>query len=123
MASPGPQDTPQRPGPITSIRLRLTCPLKRYGHFVDCCQCSFNVKLTLIGRFMTRPFIGLRKEWICSERPITICPIVTCWTHARRAAARGHVGTRTNQGSRFDYITKKPYLHHQLGVPRAPILA
>ena len=26
--------------------------------------------------------LGLRKEWICSERPITICPIVTCWTHA-----------------------------------------
>ena len=27
--------------------------------------------------------LGWRKEWICSERPITICPIVTCWTHAR----------------------------------------
>ena len=25
------------------------------------------------------------------------------------------------QGSRIDYITEKPYLHHQLGVPRAPI--
>ena len=22
--------------------------------------------------------LGLRKEWICNERPITICPIVTC---------------------------------------------
>ena len=29
-----------------------------------------------------------------------------------KAAAQGHV-----------YITEKPYLHHQLGVPRAPILA
>ena len=29
-------------------------------------------------------YLGWRKEWICSERPITICPIVTCWTHARR---------------------------------------
>ena len=28
-----------------------------------------------------------------------------------------------NQGSRNDYITEKPYLHHQLGVPREPILA
>ena len=37
------------------------------------------------------------------------------------ASARGHVGTRTNQGSCIDYITEKPYLHHQLGVPRAPI--
>ena len=40
-----------------------------------------------------------------------------------KAAARGHAGTRTNQGSRIDNITEKPYLHHQLGVPRAPILA
>ena len=23
-------------------------------------------------------YLGLRKEWICNERPITICPIVTC---------------------------------------------
>ena len=38
-----------------------------------------------------------------------------------KAAARGHMGTRTNQGSRIDYITEKPYLHHQLGVPRASI--
>ena len=27
--------------------------------------------------------LGLRKVWICNERPITICPIVTCWPHAR----------------------------------------
>ena len=27
--------------------------------------------------------LGWRKEWICGERPITICPIVTGWTHAR----------------------------------------
>ena len=40
-----------------------------------------------------------------------------------KASARGHMGTRTNQGSRIDYITEKPYLHHSLGVPRAPILA
>ena len=40
-----------------------------------------------------------------------------------KASARGHVGTKTNQGSRIDYISEKPYLHHQLGVPRAPILA
>ena len=38
-----------------------------------------------------------------------------------KPSARGHVGTRTNQGSRIDYITEKPYLHHQLGVPRSPI--
>ena len=37
-----------------------------------------------------------------------------------KPSARGHVGTRTNQGSRNDYITEKPYLHHQLGVLRAP---
>ena len=36
-------------------------------------------------------------------------------------SARGQVGTRTNQGSRIDYISEKPYLYHQLGVPRAPI--
>ena len=35
--------------------------------------------------------------------------------------APAHVGTRTNQGFRIDYITEKPYLHHQLGVPRAAI--
>ena len=40
-----------------------------------------------------------------------------------KASVRGHVGTRTNQGSRIDYITEKPYLHRQLGVPRAPVLA
>ena len=39
-----------------------------------------------------------------------------------KASVQGHVGTRTNQGSRIDYITEKP-LHHQLGVPRASILA
>ena len=38
-----------------------------------------------------------------------------------KKSVRGHVGTRTNQGSRIDYITEKPYLHHQLGVPKAPI--
>ena len=39
-----------------------------------------------------------------------------------KPSAQGYVGTRTNQGSRIDYITEKPYLHHQLGVPREPIL-
>ena len=41
------------------------------------------------------------------------------------ASARGHVGTRTKQGSRIDYITekpKKPDCQHQLGMRRAPIL-
>ena len=38
-----------------------------------------------------------------------------------KPSARGHVVTRTNQGSRIDYITEKRYLRHQLGVPRAPI--
>ena len=37
------------------------------------------------------------------------------------AAGRGRVGTTTNQGSCIDYITEKPYLHHLLGVARAPI--
>ena len=40
-----------------------------------------------------------------------------------KAPQQGHVGTRTNQGSRIDNITEKPYLHHQLGVPRASIMA
>ena len=40
-----------------------------------------------------------------------------------KASVQDPVGTRTNQGSHIDYITEKPYLHHQLGVPRAPILA
>ena len=38
------------------------------------------------------------------------------------ASARGHMGTRTNQGSHIDYITEKPVFHHQLGMCRAPIL-
>ena len=38
------------------------------------------------------------------------------------ASARSHVGTRTNQGYRIDYVTEKPDLHHQLGMRRAPIL-
>ena len=38
-----------------------------------------------------------------------------------KPSARGPMGTRTNQGSRINYITEKPYLHHQLGVPRAPM--
>ena len=38
-----------------------------------------------------------------------------------KPSARAHVGTRTNQGSRIDYITGTLYLHHQLGVPKAPI--
>ena len=38
------------------------------------------------------------------------------------ASAWGHVGTMTNQGSRIDYITEKPDLHHQLRMHRAPIL-
>ena len=37
------------------------------------------------------------------------------------ASARGHMGTKTNQGSRIDYITAKPGLHHQMGMRRAPI--
>ena len=40
-----------------------------------------------------------------------------------KASARGHVGRRANQGSHIDYITEKPYLNRQLGVPRAPIFA
>ena len=35
---------------------------------------------------------------------------------------RGHVGKKTIQGSYMDYITEEPDLHHQLGMPRAPIL-
>ena len=31
------------------------------------------------------------------------------------AAGLGHVGKRTNQGSRIDHITEKPDLLHQLG--------
>ena len=38
-----------------------------------------------------------------------------------KPSGRGHLGTRTNPGSRIDYITEKPYLQHQLGLPRAPI--
>ena len=38
------------------------------------------------------------------------------------ASADGHVGTRTNQGSRIDYITEKAHRQHQLGMRRAPIL-
>ena len=38
------------------------------------------------------------------------------------ALVRGHLGTRTNQGIRIDYITEKPNLHHQPGMRRAPIL-
>ena len=37
-------------------------------------------------------------------------------------SARGHVGTRTNQGSRMDYITEQANLHHQLGLRIAPIV-
>ena len=71
--------------------------------------------------------VCLEKAWMkkrmdMSERLIAICPIVKCWT-PDKTSAQGHVGTRTNQGPRIDYITEKPYLHHQLGVPRAPILA
>ena len=28
--------------------------------------------------FFQKNNLGLRKEWICNERPITMCPIVTC---------------------------------------------
>ena len=38
------------------------------------------------------------------------------------ASARGHVRTRTNQGSPIDYIKEKPYRHHQQGMRREPIL-
>ena len=38
------------------------------------------------------------------------------------ASARGHVGTRTNLGSRIDYITEKPDCQNQLGMRNAPIL-
>ena len=31
-----------------------------------------------------------------------------------KPSARGHVGGRTNQGSRIDYITEKPYLRAQI---------
>ena len=34
------------------------------------------------------------------------------------ASARGHVGIRTNQGSRIDYITEKSDLHRQMGMRR-----
>ena len=53
--------------------------------------CFFFVKRAEIARFLWLLFLavlcwcglGWRKEWICSERPITVCPLVTCWTHAR----------------------------------------
>ena len=55
-----------------------------------------------------------------------MCPIVKGWTLmpgiTGLASARGHVGTRTNQGSRINYITEKPDHQHQLGMCRAPIL-
>ena len=38
------------------------------------------------------------------------------------ASARGHAGARTNKDSRMDYITEKPYLNHQQGMRREPIL-
>ena len=38
------------------------------------------------------------------------------------ASEPGHVGTRTNQGSRIDYMSEKPDSQHQLGMNRAPIL-
>ena len=38
------------------------------------------------------------------------------------ASACGYVRTRTNQGSRIDYITEKPDRQHQLGLHIAPIM-
>ena len=60
------------------------------------------------------------KSGFCSACPIA----VFCQNHLQLATGPVvmlHAGTRTNQGSRIDYITEKPYLHHQLGVPRASI--
>ena len=49
---------------------------------------------------------------------VTICPIVKGAELMPgvpdMASARVHVRTRTNQGSRIDNNTEKPYLHHQL---------
>ena len=45
-------------------------------------NCNNSIGDTLVV-IQVRYYFGLRKEWICNERPITICPIVTCWPHAR----------------------------------------
>ena len=39
-----------------------------------------NMLAKAMGTWPVEPIfrLGLRKEWICNERPITICPIVTC---------------------------------------------
>ena len=41
--------------------------------------------------------LGWRKEWICSERPITIRPIVRSWTHARSTRFGISVRSRGNK--------------------------
>ena len=53
-----------------------------------------------------------RKEWICSERSITICAIVKVWTCQGSLIWHQHEVTRTNQGSRIIYIKEKTVHQH-----------
>ena len=69
----------------------------------------------LLSKYMSVRFLGElldeEENAICfCEKPINIWPIVKCWPHARMYQkshlTRGHVGIRTNQGSRIDYMTE-----------------
>ena len=77
-----------------------------------------NLQMTLYSqRKLNKPpsFFRWIKEWIFSERPITICAIVKAWLillgSSNVASVWRHYEIKTNKGSRIVYITEK--LAHQ----------
>ena len=60
----------------------------------------------------TRYWLRVGKEWICSERPFTICAIAKGWTCQGSLIWHQREVTRTNQGSRIMYIKEKPVHQH-----------
>ena len=53
--------------------------------------------------------LGWRIEWICSGRPITICPIVRWWTHARCTS----FGISTRSRGNKDQSGLSHWLHYR----------
>ena len=75
------------------------------------CQWNFNCM------FHRLYWLGWRKEWIWSERQITICPVVTCWTHAR--STRWGITARTHGNKDQSGLSHRLHYRETLSPPPA----
>ena len=101
---------------LSSIRWVLIC--QGFSHFSAFCDHFLMTKLATSITRVNSINLRWRKEWLCSERPLTICTIVKGWTHARSHWSGISVRSRGNKDqSGLAYLLhyRGPNLHHQLG--------